>query len=399
MKKQYSAAIIGCGKLGLPCGEVIASKFANICGYDLQQFNSKKLPYCSDLKKAILNKDFIFIAVPTPHGKQYGGEVPSYKLPPKDFNYDYVKTVLKQLNKIVTKEQVVILISTVLPGTVRSQFERLLPNNELIYNPYLIAMGTVKYDMVTPECVIIGTKTGKKTGAVRRLISFYKQVIVNKPLYHCGTWEEAESIKIFYNTFISFKLSFVNMILDTAQAVGNMNVDVVTHAIKNATYRIISPAYLTAGMGDGGACHPRDNIALRYLAKKLNLGYDIFQSVVESRDRQANNFAKFITKTAKKYKLPIVMYGKTYKYQVPLTDGSYSLLVANQIKQKVHFLDPLVNETPNLKQPCVFVLCHPFDKKNPYCKFLEGSVIIDPWRTFKTTKKLTVIPYGNTRSN
>jgi UDPglucose 6-dehydrogenase len=29
---------------------------------------------------------------------------------------------------------------------------------------------------------------------------------------------------------------------------------------------------MRAGMGDGGACHPRDNIALRWLAKDLGVG-------------------------------------------------------------------------------------------------------------------------------
>ena len=47
-----------------------------------------------------------------------------------------------------------------------------------------------------------------------------------------GTWEEAEAIKIFYNTFISTKLALVNMIADVAEGVGNMNVDVVTDALK-----------------------------------------------------------------------------------------------------------------------------------------------------------------------
>jgi len=44
--------------------------------------------------------------------------------------------------------------------------------------------------------------------------------------------------------------------------------------------RIISDKYLSGGMGDGGACHPRDNIALSWLSKKLNLSYDWFEHIM-----------------------------------------------------------------------------------------------------------------------
>jgi len=61
-------------------------------------------------------------------------------------------------------------------------------------------------------------------------------------------------MKIFYNTFISNKIALVNMIQDVAHKLGNMDVDRVTQALAKSTKRIVSPAYMKAGMGDGGAC-------------------------------------------------------------------------------------------------------------------------------------------------
>ena len=49
---------------------------------------------------------------------------------------------------------------------------------------------------------------------------------------------------------------------------------------ERSTYRILGPAYMKAGMGDGGGCHPRDNIALRYMAENLGLGYDLFDAIM-----------------------------------------------------------------------------------------------------------------------
>ena len=109
----------------------------------------------------------------------------------------------------------------------------------------------------------------------------------NNPRYVIGTWDECECIKVFYNTFISAKIGLVNMIQDVAEAQGNINVDVVTDALRDSTQRIMA-SYMK-GMGDGGACHPRDNIALRYMSNELDLGYDLFDAVMHSRERQAEN--------------------------------------------------------------------------------------------------------------
>ena len=158
----------------------------------------------------------------------------------------------------------VVLISTVLPGTVRRELAPLIEHARFIYNPYLIAMGSVAWDMVNPEMLIIGTENGETdNNDAKTLQNFYMLLMENDPRIAVGTWEEAESIKIFYNTFISAKLSLVNMIQDVAMKLGNTNVDVITEALANSTKRITGPQYMTAGMGDGGPCHPRDNIALR----------------------------------------------------------------------------------------------------------------------------------------
>ena len=136
------------------------------------------------------------------------------------------------------------------------------------------------------------TEDGSITGDARELIEFYQSFMQNDPRYEVGTWDEAESIKIFYNTFISTKLALVNMIQDVAEKNGNIDVDVVSGALARSTYRITGPAYMKAGMGDAGACHPRDNITLRYLADRLDLGYDLFDAIMKAREVQAENMAK-----------------------------------------------------------------------------------------------------------
>ena len=401
-------AMIGCGKLGLPCAEVMGQHY-DVVGYDVVKDPAAQIPLLDSIEAAVQGRDFIFVAVPTPHDPVYGGSKPIADLPTKDFDYSIVQAVLTEINKYVTHEQLVVLISTVLPGTVRAHLRPCITNARFIYNPYLIAMGSVKWDMVNPECLIIGTEDGSETGDAVLLSNFYIPIMENTPRVNIGTWDEAEAIKVFYNTFISAKIGLVNMIQDVAEKNGNMNVDVVTDALKAATQRITGPRYMTAGLGDAGACHPRDNIALRYLAERLDLGYDLFHAIMHSRDQQAKNMALKLVGLAKEHNLPVVIHGRAYKPYVEYTIGSYSELVGHFIEAEgveVAYADPL---TGDVWAGCAVILM----AHNPavtyagtgveilpnqfYFNIEPGSVVLDPWRTIENIKGSTVIHYGNTR--
>jgi UDPglucose 6-dehydrogenase len=401
---------IGLGKLGLPCAEVMGFKY-DVTGYDIYPRNSALITISDNLRGAVAGKDIIFVAVPTPHDPDYDGSKPITHLPNKDFDYSQVKAVLTEIDAWATPNQLIVLISTVLPGTVRRELRDCLYNARFIYNPYLIAMGSVGWDMVNPEMVIVGTEDGTETGDAKTLIDFYRPIMQNDPRYVVGTWDEAESIKIFYNTFISTKIGLVNMIQDVAVKNGNINVDIVTSALAASTTRIMSSKYMTAGMGDAGPCHPRDNIALRWLAENLQLGYDIFDTVMEAREMQARNLARYLKRLQKDVNLPIFILGKAYKPDVDYEDGSYSLLIGHYLENmqaKYYYIDPLTgDEPPFTGMPVIAFLAHnrtitygytgDQPEQELYVDLDPGSVVVDPWRQYTTQKDYKVIHYGNTR--
>ena len=406
---RMNIGFIGTGKLGMPCAEAIASKGHNVTGYDIERRKSHQVTMFPNIAGAVKGRDIVFVAVPTPHDPNYDGRAPTAHLDPKDFSYDIVKEVLTEANKHMTKDQLLVLISTVLPGTVRKEFVDLVPNTRFVYNPYLIAMGSVAWDMVNPEMVMIGTEDGSATGDAKQLVDFYKTIMENDPRYEIGTWDECECIKVFYNTFISAKIGLVNMIQDVAQKQGNINVDVVTDALAKSTMRIMGPQYMKAGMGDGGGCHPRDNIALRYMADELNLGYDLFDSIMEAREIQAKNIALELVDHANENAMQVVIHGKAYKPDVEYCDGSYSLLIGHYCEQlgfKPVYVDPLTGDNFSPTGPAVFLLAHSasttykYTGKNSadklYCDIPNGSIVVDPWRNY-INANCTVIHYGNTR--
>ena len=406
---------IGLGKLGLECAEVFAQQY-KVRGYDIYPRTSDTVKICN-IDEVVNLSDWIFIAVPTPHAEGYDGSVPSSHMEPRDFDHDSVKDTLVKINQHAASSKRVVLISTVLPGTTRKHFVPLLDSkHKFLYNPYLIAMGSVKWDMVNPEMIMIGTEDGSSTDLARELVDLYRPIMQNDPRYEIGTWEECEAIKIFYNTFISAKVGMVNMIQDFAQRIGNINVDVVTDALAHSTQRIMGPKYMTAGMGDAGACHPRDNIALRWLAQEYDIGYDLFDTIMHARERQAQNLADFLCDTAVKNRMPIVIHGKAYKPDVPYCIGSYSTLIAHYIKRRgfsVQYLDPLADNKEDciesINQPHVILMAHnrqvtygytgTHTADQAYCEFPPGSVLVDPWRQQQNIPGITVIHYGNTRKS
>ena len=114
MKK---VSMIGVGKLGQDCAEVMAMHY-DVLGYDIEP-KTPAFPMANSIEECVKDRDIIFIAAPTPHDSMYGGETPTSQLPNKDFDYSIVTNILIEVNNHVKPNQLVVLISTVLPGTTR----------------------------------------------------------------------------------------------------------------------------------------------------------------------------------------------------------------------------------------------------------------------------------------
>ena len=400
--RRLNVSFIGLGKLGKIAAETLAEKH-NVYGYDINpeagKYMENDVQRCVSLEECIkgsencpTGRDVILIAVQTPHHPDYDGREPTSHLEPKDFDYEHITNIVKEVNELADDNSVIVVISTMLPGTVRRLISPLVTRHRFLYNPYLIAQGTVAHDMREPEMIMIGTANGDDHDC-QILYDLYDPLVIDGTRFEIGTWEEMEATKVFYNTFISAKLGIVNMIQDVAMKIGHMNVDVVTDALKNSDKRIMGPSYMKAGFGDGGGCHPRDNIALRVLNDRYHMGYDLFDAIMKAREEQAANMARYCLE----FKMPVVILGKSFK--PGLKDdpsGSPSVLVGWYIEklgsQKVYY-----DEAPD--EGAYTYLIH--DKALMPERFNPGSCIIDPYRELKhsdpLTKHCVIKYYGNSR--
>ena len=176
----------------------------------------------------------------------------------------------------------------------------------------------------------------------------------------------------------------------------NTNVDDVTNALKMCDDRIISDRYLSGGMGDGGGCHPRDNIALSWLSDKLGVSFNWFDNIMKQREIQTEWFVDLIEEHRNGRDIKIL--GKAFKPETNIMTGSPSILLKNILEEKGHEVsmwDPHTDDdSDNETESQLYFIGtkHPEFTSFP---FIKGSTIIDPWRYIPDVEGCEVIRVGD----
>ena len=371
---------VGAGKLGFPMALAFDQAGHEVYVTDTspqvrQSFDDRTWPHVERhvpdllethrIKWGSPEADLIFVAVQTPHLPEFDGTHPLSDTR-ADFDYTYLAQALSEV-----QAPTVAVVSTVLPGTWKRLF-RDFPN--YVYNPSFIAMGTVIDDLKRAEFNLIGSE-GASTD---KLIEAWRTVN-DAPNYECGI-TEAEAVKVAYNSFISMKVALANTWGWLGEEVG-FNAGVVMEALALAERRLISRAYLNPGMGDGGACHPRDLIALSWLAREYG-AYDLFGALAEHRETHAEWLAS---------QLPdgVVIWGKAFKPDVDIQTGSAALLVAHFLIQQGKSFT--IADDP---QPGRWNFIATAHSRYKTVQWPRGSVVVDPHGLIRDQAGVKIIRPG-----
>jgi len=399
--------MVGCGKLGLMVALAIESRGHEVRGFDLatapgHYLNKRAIPFKEERAEELLAKtkmtmvrldelcawaDLIFMAPQTPHEPRFEG-VTALPTERADFDYSYLSMCVRWVNSALTTSagpKPCVIISTVLPGTIDREIRPQIinPNFKLVYEPLFIAMGTVVEDFLNPEFVLVGVDD---PWASARLCEFYK-TIHDAPVFETDV-RTAEGIKVFYNTFITAKIVLANAYGELAHKLG-MNIDDITRALSLATNRLLSAKYLSSGMGDGGGCHPRDNIALSWLARKTNLSFDIFGALMDARERHCEWLARLIDEHRRNR--PIYILGRSFKPETNIETGSPALLLSYILKRR--FVRHEIVEDLVPVEPALYFI-GTRHARYAELQFPAGSTVIDPFRYLKVQPGVELISIG-----
>ena len=410
-----NVGVVGCGKLGLIVALAIESKGHEVKGYDTNPqigvyLRRRMIPFKEEHSEDLLREtkmemiglselcawaDILFLSPQTPHQARFEGATP---LPEDraDFDYRYLVNCVTQVSQALTRPTTCAVISTVLPGTLeREVIPAINSKFLLVYTPQFIAMGTVFEDFLNPDLVLVGAHDSAALETIRQ---FYESIGVGNKLFITDL-KTAEGIKVFYNTFITAKTVLANLYGEMAERMG-MNVDDIYAALTSSTNRLISPKYLKAGMGDGGGCHPRDNIALSWVARQQNLSFDFFTALMTAREKHCEWLADLIQAEIDEQldlwgrHLPVTIMGRAFKPETNIETGSPSLLLSAILKRRGIAHGCFNEYIP--RHPGIYFIGTQHDAYR-HIDFPPGSVVLDPFRYIEPQPGVTLRSIGAAR--
>lgn len=247
--QQKIIGIIGLGMVGGSVQKYFKSKGSEILAYD---------PPKGFTDAAVLQKaDIIFVCVPTPYDKEKGG-----------FDLNYIDTAFT----VIPENKVVIIKSTVLPGTTNAYQEK-FPNHKILFNPEFLTELTADQDMGYPDRQIVGFTKESFTVA-----GDVMAVLPQAPFERIMPATEAEMTKYFSNTWFAVKVVFANQMYDVCQKLG-----IDYHRVKEAAAadKRIGRSHLEIFhkqyRGYGGKCLPKDTRALIQFGERMGVSLDLLK--------------------------------------------------------------------------------------------------------------------------
>jgi len=354
------------------CGFPIAERFAELLPQSVILSHDLRLTTCehSTFVRYIfdLNSTSIcYVLVQTPNSKYFEGSAPiDFSEPLEDFDYTAIDSVLRNLSRIDYCGTVVVC-STVSPGTMR-RFAASYPTLRIAYMPVMVHIGKEAETFLDAPVYFIGHQSNVDPANIMGPLI---EAGIPADRFMLGTYEEVELYKMMGNVYCSLKIAFSNTISEIIEA-GKLPASSfkVMDALKRDTVRFSSEMYLSPGSGDGGPCHPRDGVVMAYLSKQVATNSQLLIDIAEARERQAEFLAKYLVD----FNLPIIILGKSFKPNVDMTTGSYSVLIGEYCKRLGHDVQYDCSAT----EPSVVLISH--RDESLYYKFnLEYCHAIDLW--------------------
>lgn len=403
---MYRISVVGLGKLGLCTAVCFASKGFKVIGVDvdiekIEKINKgvspisetglehllkkakSNLKATSDYQEAVLNSDVTFIVVATP------------SLADGSFSNDYLEKALHKIGDALKKKKsyhLVVITSTVMPQTIENIAKFILEKTSgkkcgkdfgIAYNPEFIALGSVIHDLLNPDFILIG-EMNKKDGDI--LEDVYKKTCDNKPRFARMSPLNAEITKIALNCYITTKITFANSLSAICEKVKGANAFVVTKALGLDSR--IGSRYIRPGLGYGGPCFPRDNVAFVAFARRVESKAKLAEMVDEvNRDQilrvvnRINEILSGMHKDKKTAKIGIL--GLSYKPNTPIIEDSQALNIVQLLINegfRVNVYDPQAQE--NSRSVLGNTVKYAKDKED-CLKGVDIGVIAVPWDEFK----------------
>ena len=337
-------AVLGQGYVGLPLAVSAAENGYQVLGYDTSDSLIAKLnkgvSSVEDIENARLSQviasgkykassklediygfDVFVICVPTPL---------NLKAKP---DLSHVITASKAVAKCVNQESLVILESTVAPGTTREVVAALLSksasidqhNLNLAYSPERTDPRSEQWNLKNTPKLVAGINSKSRDKAVE----FYSKFVDN--LVKCDSLEVAETAKLLENSFRLVNISFVNEMSQFCRKLG-IDINDVINSAATKPYGFM-PFYPSLGIG--GHCIPVDPVYLSLAARNINSPIKSIDLASETNKKLPRYFAANAQEKLGRLKnKKILVIGIAYKPNVSDVRETPVKALINELRDK-----------------------------------------------------------------
>tara|TARA_B100000282_G_C31684561_1_gene468343 strand:+ start:127 stop:981 length:855 start_codon:yes stop_codon:yes gene_type:complete len=212
------------------------------------------------LEDTVNNSDVVFISVPTPSnpdGSMYLG---------------ILESVLDDIAEIYKGNAIILIRSTIIPGTTRKLQEKYIKKFPIVFNPEFLTERSAKFDFINQARIILG---GKKTHT-KKIAKLYKWRFGESISCIETNFETAEMIKYMNNCFFATKISFMNEMYDMSVKFGvdwDVAVDGFVRDGRIGHTHVAVPGP-DGERGFSGSCFPKDIQAIINLGDANNISMD-----------------------------------------------------------------------------------------------------------------------------
>lgn len=217
-----------------------------------------------NLEQVVDEADFIFICVPTPMDHKYTRIDLSI--------VDEVVRDIARLSKQKREKPIIVIKSTVVPGTTRSLGKKYNYAN-ILFNPEFLTEINYLQDFINADRIVVGGDVGSTR---RRLVELYRDSFPVTPIFITDP-TTAEMVKYMANTLLATEVIFANEMYDLSEKLG-IKYEEVEKMVR--ADRRLEKAFLsvTTERGFGQKCFPKDTVAILGLAKKMGVSLSVLEA-------------------------------------------------------------------------------------------------------------------------
>ncbi len=328
-----------------------------------------RLAFTTDLASAVRRSVIVFITVGTPPRSDGGADLAA------------MKEVARAIGTAMQRYTVVVNKSTVPVGTgdlVREVIERHQPAPvpfDVVSNPEFLREGSAIEDTLRPDRIVIGAPNQQVAMSLLELYAPLERpmIITDVP--------SAEMIKYASNAFLATKISFINAVADMCERAGAD----VTHVMRGMGLDArIGTAFLSAGLGYGGSCFPKDTESLVHTAATLGYDFTLLRAVIAVNRGRAGHFVETIERTLGPLdRRTVAVLGLAFKPNTDDMRDAKSVEVIEGLLARgaaVRAYDPVAMPNAQKMLPAAVTYC-----ESPYeaAAGADALALVTEWNEFK----------------